>query len=72
MGVEPFHLLQLKDLPLESIVLPDTNLNFRTPIAHKLAHGTYSSNSISTSLRVTFPVDDTSEIVPEIRNRVPS
>jgi len=38
VGVEPFHVLQIKDLPLESIALSDENLNFRTPIAHVLAH----------------------------------
>src|SRR6202041_301574 len=37
VGVEPFYVLQPKDLPLELTVLPDTNLNFRTPIAHELA-----------------------------------
>jgi hypothetical protein len=38
VGVEPFHVLHLKGLPLESTASPDTNLNFRTPIAHELAH----------------------------------
>ncbi len=38
VGVEPFHVLQRKDLPLESIALSDEYLNFRTPIAHVLAH----------------------------------
>ena len=39
VGVEPFHVLQTKDLLLESTASPDEYLNFRTPIAHGLAHG---------------------------------
>ena len=38
MGVEPFRVLQGKDFRLESTASPDQYLNFRTPIAHKLAH----------------------------------
>ena len=38
VGFERFHVLQTNDLPLESIASPDTILNFRTPIAHVLAH----------------------------------
>ena len=39
VGFERFHVLQAKDLPLESIASPDTILNFRRGIAHELAHG---------------------------------
>ncbi len=38
MGVELKRMLQTKDFPFESIALPDQYLNFRTPIAHVLAH----------------------------------
>ena len=38
MGVEPFRVLQTKDFRLESIASPAQYLNFRTPIAHDLAH----------------------------------
>jgi hypothetical protein len=38
VGVELFLVLQGKDFRLESIASPDEYLNFRTPIAHELAH----------------------------------
>ena len=38
VGVEPFRVLQTKDFRLESIASPAQYLNFRTPIAHDLAH----------------------------------
>jgi hypothetical protein len=38
VGVEPFRVLQTKHFRLESIASPAQYLNFRTPIAHDLAH----------------------------------